>query len=31
MLGCGRRYSYRAVVPHLGAPTMKKFGLTAKF
>src|SRR3954449_5262208 len=31
MWGCGRRYSYKAVVPHLGAPTMKKFGLIANF
>lgn len=23
-IGCSRRYSYRAVVPHLGAPTIKK-------
>src|SRR5512134_3263374 len=29
MLGWGRRYWCRAVVPHLGAPTMKKFGLAA--
>jgi hypothetical protein len=27
--GWGRRYRYKAVVPHFGAPTMKKFGVTA--
>jgi len=26
MLGCVLRYSYRAVVAHFGAPTMKKLG-----